>query len=82
MRIFFEIIRAIIFIFSVAFFDTESSILKIIMLILNLLVLALTVTVLRIKSDESGYINQRVYYGSLFGSIFGIIIYAYLIFNN
>jgi hypothetical protein len=81
MKLIFEIIRAVIFIISFSLFNTDSKITKIILIILNLVAFLITITYLRIKSEESGYANQRVFYGSLFGSIFGIGIYTYLIFN-
>ena len=81
MKLIFEIIRAAIFIISFSLANTDSKNIKIILIILNLMAFLITVTYLKINSEESSYVNQRVFYGSLFGSIFGIVIYTYLIYN-
>lgn len=81
MKLIFEIIRAVIFIISFSLANTDSKNTKVILIILNLTAFLITVTYLKIDSEESSYVNQRLFYGSLFGSIFGMGIYTYLIFN-
>lgn len=82
MKIMLEVICWMIILLNVALLDTGNKILKIIMIILNAFLLFLTLTTFKMKADdEYRYFPQRIYYGSIFLSIFGIIIYLYLIYN-
>lgn len=77
----YEGYRWLVILLDIFLLDTSHFWIKVVLIVLNFINLLLTLTVLKILPEEHRYFPQRIYYGSIFSSIFGMIIYTYLIYN-